>query len=169
MSADAMPAPPIQLRPSRAADIDAMWALRTRCVREVCRSHYPPEVIAAWAASPAPATYPELIASGGAVIAEDRAGRLLGFGVVDLAGNEIDGLFVDPDAHGAGLGGRLLRALEAKLPAGTRIHLAAALNAVAFYQAQGYVVLRQGSYAHPSGIALACTYMEKPAADASSA
>jgi len=161
MSAGTDTVPRSALRPATLADIDAMWALRTRCVREVCSTHYPPEVIAAWASAPAPATYPQLIASGGAVLAEDIGGRLLGFGVADLAGSEIDGLFVDPDLRGSGLGRHLLQALEAKLVPGARIHLAAALNAVAFYRAQGYTVLQQGSYAHPSGIALACVYMEK--------
>jgi GNAT superfamily N-acetyltransferase len=169
MSAAAPSPGAVALRAVRHVDIAAMWALRTRCVREVCRSHYPPAVIEAWSASPAPATYPQLIASGGAVLAEDAGDRLLGFGMVDLAGSEIDGLFVAPEAQGTGLGGRLLRALEAKLPAATRIHLAAALNAVAFYSAQGYTVLQQGSYAHPSGMALDCVYMEKLAAAASSA
>lgn len=168
MSADTAPAPPFQLRPATPADIDAMWALRTRCVREVCRSHYPPAVIEAWAAAPAPANYQHVLGSGAGVLAEDSASRLFGFGVADLAGNEIDGLFVAPEAQGTGLGGRLLRALEAKLPPATRIHLAAALNAVAFYSAHGYVVVREGSYAHPSGITLGCVYMEKFGTAASS-
>ncbi|MBN6110896.1 GNAT family N-acetyltransferase [Xanthomonas bonasiae] len=161
MSATAPPSGAVALRAARHADIAAMWALRTRCVRQVCSTHYPSEVIAAWASAPAPATYPQLIASGGAVLAEDAGGRLRGFGLADLAGSEIDGLFVDPDVRGSGLGRRLLQALEAKLVPGARVHLAAALNAVAFYRAQGYAVLQQGSYAHPSGIALACVYMEK--------
>ncbi|WP_343237306.1 GNAT family N-acetyltransferase [Xanthomonas sp.] len=100
------------------------------------------------------------------MVAESAGGRLLGYGVVDRTGSEIDGLFVDPEASGAGLGTRLLRALEAKLQTATRIHLAASLNAVAFYQAQGYVALRQGGYAHPSGVSLACVFMEKPTSPA---
>ncbi len=154
-------APPIRLRPGVPEDIPTLWALRTRCVREVCSSHYPPEVIARWSAASAPASYRGLVAAGGAIVAADRDGRVLGFGTVDLAGAEIDGLFVDPILRGGGLGRRLLQALEQRLGACPRIHVAAALNAVAFYRSQGYVVVREGGYPHPSGIVLACVFMEK--------
>ncbi len=157
---------PIRLRPGVPEDIPTLWALRTRCVREVCSSHYPPEVIVRWSAAPPPASYCGLVAAGGAIVAEDREGRVLGFGVVDLAGAEIDGLFVDPALRGSGLGRRLLQALEQRLAPCPRIHLAAALNAVAFYLAQGYAVLREGAYPHPSGIVLDCVFMEKRAAPA---
>jgi len=154
-------AAPARLRQAVPEDIPALWALRTRCVREVCSSHYPPEVIARWSAAPAPASYCGLVATGGALVAEDAGGRVLGFGVVDVAGAEIDGLFVDPALRGSGLGRRLLQALEQRLAPCPRIHLAAALNAVAFYRAQGYAVLREGGYPHPSGMVLACVFMEK--------
>ncbi|MET7141469.1 GNAT family N-acetyltransferase [Xanthomonas sp. PPL139] len=155
---------PTRLRPGLSEDIPTLWALRTRCVREVCSSHYPPEVIARWSAAPAPASYRGLVAAGGAIVAEDADGRVLGFGVVDLAGAEIDGLFVDPALRGSGLGRQLLQALEQRLAACPRIQVAAALNAVAFYRAQGYAVVREGGYPHPSGIVLACVFMEKTVA-----
>ncbi|MBO9875823.1 MULTISPECIES: GNAT family N-acetyltransferase [Xanthomonas] len=150
-----------QLRPAVVEDIPVLWALRTRCVREVCSSHYAPEVIARWCEAPAPASYRDLVAEGGAIVAEDGDGSVLGFGVVDEAGAEIDGLFVDPSLRGSGLGRRLLQALEQRLAACPRIHVAAALNAVAFYRAQGYVVVREGGYPHPSGMVLDCVFMEK--------
>ncbi len=157
---------PVRLRPGLHEDIPTLWALRTRCVREVCSSHYPPEVIARWSAAPAPAGYRALVAAGGDLVAEDAAGRVLGFGIADLAGAEIDALFVDPALRGGGLGRRLLQALEQRLDACPRIHVAAALNAVPFYRAQGYAVVREGRYPHPSGIALDCVFMEKPGATA---
>ncbi|WP_284569260.1 hypothetical protein [Xanthomonas graminis] len=45
MSAAAPPPGAVALGAARHADIDAMWALRTRCVRQVCSTHCPPEVI----------------------------------------------------------------------------------------------------------------------------
>ncbi|WP_369938986.1 GNAT family N-acetyltransferase [Xanthomonas medicagonis] len=162
----AVQAPPARLRPGVTDDIPLLWALRTRCVREVCSSHYPPEVIARWSAQPPPASYKALVAAGGAIVAEDDDGRMLGFGVVDSAGAEIDGLFVDPALRGGGLGRHLLQALERRLAARPRIQVAAALNAVAFYRAQGYAVLRSGRYPHPGGFFLDCVYMAKQVASA---
>ena len=36
----------MQFRTGTMDDVAMLWALRTRCVRETCSSHYPPEVIA---------------------------------------------------------------------------------------------------------------------------
>ena len=94
----------MQFRTGTDDDVGTLWALRTRCVRELCSSHYPPEVIAPWSASPPPVQYSRLLGQGGCVVAEDDRGNVLGFGVLDAEGNEIDALFVDPDRGGQGIG-----------------------------------------------------------------
>ena len=143
------------------ADIPALWALRTRCVRETCCSHYPPEVIARWSASPAPLQLPVLIEAGGCVVAEDADGTLLGYGVIDLAGNEIDALFVDPDCGGRGIGLTLMQAMEALADPVRPLVLSASLNAVPFYERCGFEALREENYPHPSGVALASVRMQR--------
>jgi len=42
-----------------------------------------------------------------------------------------------------------------------RLYLFASLNAVAFYQAAGFIAIRDEEYVHPSGISLRSLYMEK--------
>ena len=101
----------MKLRQGQPEEADALWELRTRCVREICSTAYPPEVIAPWAASPPPARYRALIAAGGCVVADDEAGRMLGYGVIDGAANEIDAMFVDPGSAGQGVGRALMQAL----------------------------------------------------------
>ncbi len=90
----------MRFRTGTTDDVATLWALRTRCVRETCSSHYPPEVIAPWSASPPPSQYARLLGQGGCVVAEDGRGGLLGFGVFDADANEVDALFVDPDRGG---------------------------------------------------------------------
>ncbi|MDM5175597.1 GNAT family N-acetyltransferase [Massilia sp. DJPM01] len=152
----------LTLRSALLADIDAMWALRTRAVRHGCAGHYPAEVLGPWSAAAVPRSYPGLVAGGGAVIAQAQ-GAMLGYAILDLASGEVDAVFVDPAAGGRGIGNTMLAALERMaLERGrTRLYLSASLNAVAFYRAAGFVVLRAAVYAHPCGIALDCVEMEK--------
>jgi GNAT superfamily N-acetyltransferase len=151
----------MQLRSGRADEADILWALRTRCVREICSAAYPPEVIAPWAASPPPAHYRALIGQGGCIVAEDAEGHLLGYGVIDQAGNEIDALFVDPDQGGRGIGRALMDAMVALGDPSRPLVLSASLNAVPFYRRAGFEPLREEAYAHPSGVSLASVRMQR--------
>ncbi len=110
----------MRFRTGTTDDVATLWALRTRCVRETCSSHYPPEVIAPWSASPPPSQYARLLGQGGCVVAEDGQGGLLGFGVFDADANEVDALFVDPDRGGQGIGQALMQRLLAMADRGVR-------------------------------------------------
>lgn len=151
----------LRLRYGRPEEADALWVLRTRCVRELCSAAYPPEVIAPWAASPPPSHYRDLIGQGGCIVAENAGGMLLGYGVIDQQGNEIDALFVDPDCGGRGIGSVLMRALQALADPTRPLVLSASLNAVPFYQRAGFKPLRKETYPHPSGVALASVRMQR--------
>jgi len=151
----------MQFRTGTADDVAMLWALRTRCVRETCSSHYPPDVIAPWSASPPPAQYACLLAQGGCVVAEDSQGGLLGFGVFDAEGNEVDALFVDPDRGGQGIGQALMQRLLALADPARDVVLSASLNAVPFYQRQGFIAGNEEAYPHPSGVALASVRMHR--------
>jgi len=109
-----------------------------------------------------PAGYAAMIASGGGIIAM-RDGVIAGYGMLDLDKHEVDAMFVDPAQGGLGIGKRLLAALEslAREHGIARLHLSASMNAVPFYQAAGFVALREEAYAHPSGPMLASVAMEK--------
>ncbi|MNV93587.1 putative N-acetyltransferase YjaB [compost metagenome] len=95
------------------------------------------------------------------MIAEDADGTLLGYGVIDLAGNEIDALFVDPDCGGRGIGLTVMQAMEALADPARPLVLSASLNAVPFYRRCGFEALREESYPHPSGVSLASVRMQR--------
>ncbi|MCC7704069.1 GNAT family N-acetyltransferase [Janthinobacterium sp. GW460P] len=152
----------ITLRPALPDEIDALWALRTVAVRVSCATHYAPEQIAVWTASPVPEAYAAMLAAGGAIVAM-HDGAIAGYAMLDINKQEVDAVFVDPARAGLGIGKRLLAALE-QLARGhgiVRLHLSASLNAEPFYRAAGFVALREEAYAHPSGISLASVAMEK--------
>jgi len=91
----------------------------------------------------APETYLRLIASQGALIAEE-GGQLRGYAILDLQTGEVDAIFVDPDHGGKGIGKQLLLGIEALAlqHAFRRLYLFASLDAVAFYQAAGFISIR---------------------------
>ncbi|MGX9718145.1 GNAT family N-acetyltransferase [Janthinobacterium lividum] len=153
---------PITLRPALPDDIAALWALRTVAVRVSCATHYAPEQITVWTASPVPDTYAAMLAAGGGIVA--MQGEIIaGYAMLDADKQEVDAVFVDPAHAGLGIGKRLLAALE-QLARGrgiARLHLSASLNAVPFYAAAGFTALREQAYAHPSGISLASVAMDK--------
>jgi putative acetyltransferase len=158
---------PITLRPALPDDIDTLWALRTVAVRVSCATHYAPEQIAVWTASPVPDGYAAMLAAGGGIVAMlDDA--ITGYAMLDVNKQEVDAVFVDPACAGLGIGKRLLAALEqlARQRGMVRLHLSASLNAVPFYAAAGFSALREEAYAHPSGISLASMAMEKALAAA---
>ncbi|KAF1016307.1 MAG: putative N-acetyltransferase YafP [Stenotrophomonas maltophilia] len=143
-----------------------MWNGCGPCARGacagLCSSHYAREVITPWSASPPPVQYARLLDEGGCVVAEDDSGALLGFGVLDARGNEMDALFVDPDHGGRGIGQALMQRLLAMADPAREVVLSASLNAVPFYQRQGFIALREEAYPHPSGVALASVSMHRP-------
>jgi putative acetyltransferase len=98
-------------RAATAADLAALWPLRTRAVRASCSAHYPANVIEIWCASAPPASLVVLVNLGSAVVAEED-GALAGFAVLDLASGEVDAVFVDPAHQGRGIARDLLHWLE---------------------------------------------------------
>ncbi|WP_332861497.1 GNAT family N-acetyltransferase [Janthinobacterium svalbardensis] len=153
---------PITLRPALPDDIDALWALRTVAVRVSCATHYAPEQIAVWTASPVPPAYAAMLAAGGGIVAM-QGDIIAGYAMLDADKQEVDAVFVDPERAGLGIGKCLLAALEqqARQRGIVRLQLSASLNAEPFYRAAGFVALRAEAYAHPSGISLASVAMEK--------
>jgi len=158
----------LRFRTGRSDDVTVLWALRTRCLRELCSRHYPADVIARWSASPPPGHYPALLEQGGCVVAEDAQGRVVGYGMLVLQDNEVDALVVDPDTAGQGIGAAVLQRLLALAAADADIVLWSSLNAVAFYQRAGFIAEGPQDYLHPSGITLAAIRMRRPAASAGS-
>jgi GNAT superfamily N-acetyltransferase len=92
---------------------------------------------------------PEQLAGGHVFIAE-RQGRALGFGVVlprEDGQAELDGLFVEPDAWGLGVGRRLIEeaARLARSRGAAALHVVGNSNAEGFYLACGFELLGEAA------------------------
>jgi GNAT superfamily N-acetyltransferase len=101
------------IRPATPADAPAIAAAQARAWRHAYADIVEPERMPT-AQQQAP-RFAEYIRAGGEVLVFDQNGRVAGFAA--LSGGELQAIYVDPPAQGAGVGSALLRAAEDALRA----------------------------------------------------
>lgn len=100
----------MRIRPYTAADCPAVLALFYHTVHTVNRQHYTPDQLDAWApADPDTARWDSSLRRHTALVAEDEAGRLLGFADMDVAAGYLDRLYVAAGCQRQGGGHRPVR------------------------------------------------------------
>jgi putative acetyltransferase len=127
------------IRKAKQEDRESIWRVHVKAVRETCVSHYSQEVIRIWAGRLQPDKYEEALRRNEFFVAVED-GAVIGFGELDQAGGEIQGLYVSPDVASRGVGRKLLWTLEerARVFGLKSLHLTSSLNAVSFYERAGY-------------------------------
>ena len=131
-------------------------------IRNLCRSHYTPDQIEAWAGPKRPEQYEPLIRDLIVFVVEEGT-EVVAFGALDGTAADIRALYVAPEFAGRGIGSMILGALEseARRLAISRLSVSATLNSVGFYTARGYASVGAGENVLPQGIRLPCVRMEK--------
>ncbi len=151
----------MRIRPYTAADCPAVLALFHHTVHTVNRQHYTPAQLDAWApADPDAARWDASLRRHTALVAEDEAGRLLGFADMDTAAGYLDRLYVAAGCQRQGVGTALCDALEGQLAPGARVTVHASLTARPFFEARGYQVVR-AQQVERRGVTLPNLVMEK--------
>ncbi|MBS9476739.1 GNAT family N-acetyltransferase [Ancylobacter radicis] len=140
----------ILLRPARAGDGPAVFAVTHQSVRGLATGAYSSAQIEGWMGARTPAFYEALITGGRMVVAE-RDGVVVGF--VDADPGEVTRLFILPEVAGAGLGRRLLEVGIAAARAGHDgpIRLESTRNAEGFYRRHGFEPVGIGHFSHGLG------------------
>lgn len=136
--------------------------VHTASIRRLCVTHYSESQVERWAGFLTPEHYAAAIGDPLRVfVVAERDGRIVGFGQLHRGGAEVEAIYVDPPEARRGVGTALMRHVErAARDASLRtLRLTASLNAVPFYESQGFRVTGYGEYAHPSGARLRCATM----------
>lgn len=138
---------PIQIRPATPSDRPRLIAIQAAAIAAQCRSHYTASQTNALLASKAVFRYAgERVFM--AVVAEPPGGDVIvGFIALSKHGGVVQGLFVDPPYFRRGIGRQLLACVEAEalLTDRRRLWVTSALNAEAFYRAQGFTGAQSSS------------------------
>ena len=150
------------VRRARQEDSEAIVRMHVASIRELCRTHYRPEEIEAWAAPRGINFYFKAIERKEFYVAEE-GGEIVGFGTLNLAGGEVEAVYVHPSATRRGVGLKLLSTLEGRArEAGLKsLHLCASLNAVGFYERAGFGRQHDTSHRLANGVEIACVLMSK--------
>lgn len=133
-----MTADPPTIRSARLAERDALEGLQRRS------SVHQPMYRAQLAAHPDAIKLPAEQITAGLVRVAEQHGAVVGFAVLlERSGDacELDGLFVEPDRMRAGVGRRLVQDAKriARQRGATRIEVVANPQALAFYEAAGFI------------------------------
>jgi putative acetyltransferase len=150
------------VRRARREDDEAIGRMHVASIRELCRTHYSPGEIEGWAAPRGIDFYVKAIEGKEFYVAEGE-GEIIGFATLNLAGGEVEAVYVHPAATRRGVGLKLVRTLEERAREGglKSLHLCASLNAVEFYERAGFVRQRDTSHRLANGVEIACVLMSK--------
>ncbi|BCA54518.1 N-acetyltransferase [Nitrospira sp. KM1] len=128
---------------------------------------YSKDIIVEWGSLP---ITPEMVGrfvgskgQGEVMYVAEASGKIVGFSEVIPQANELRAVYVDPDFGRRGLGAKLLGAVEsdAKNAGCKRLWTHSSVNAKAFYERNGYAVVRQEMHTLSSGRTMPCFVMEK--------
>jgi len=146
----------LSIRRAHEGDGEAIRRVHLASIRALGGRAYTEEQVAAWAHERDPEEYP-IEAAETAIFVAERSGSIVGFGWLSTAPDEdfqaevdakISAIYVHPAVTREGIGTTLYQALETRArESGCKsLGLWASVNAVPFYEAQGYRKVRELTY-----------------------
>lgn len=161
--------PPFLLRRGRPSDALPILEAQRSAIRGSAVSAYGPTVINEWAPETiAPKRVEDFmrwIESGEEliVVAVDANEHIVGFGSIVPRNSELRAVYVAAEHGRQGAGSAILARLEemARELGMTELRMDSSINAVPFYEANGFISLEHGEHPMPSGNRMACVRMRK--------
>jgi vancomycin resistance protein VanW len=136
------------IRPAGAADLGAVRHLICRTIDACYTGVYPPRAVDFFKRFHSEEGISERLRTGKIFVAELAESPRCIVGTGTVVGQEILGVFVDPDLQGSGLGTALMKRLEdeVRINGGTEAKLDVSLPSRGFYEALGYGLIEELSY-----------------------
>ncbi len=158
----------ILYRAANPVDAAAMVKVHFNAVQAVSTAFYSQEIRLAWSPVPSQKRIEWLAGvitniDTNCCVATNQAGQIMAFVIYLVTEQIIQALYVEPGYTGMGIGATLMTMVEksAVLKGADRVALKASMNAVSFYQAMGFVVVKQGQQELSDGSVMSAMVMEK--------
>lgn len=155
------------VRPAVTADAEAIVRTHYEAVWHTARNNYSPDVLEAWAVKLSDSSYKqvhrEILDVDLVVLVAESLSRVVGFGMIVPADEELRAVYVDPAFGRQGVGTAILERLEqtARERGVAQLNLSSSINAEAFYGKHGYSVVERTTLRLRSGCEMACVRMTK--------
>ena len=152
------------IRKANRMDTKKIWDVRIAAIRAQCNGFYEREVIEAWTDDLKGDISDQFMAwveSSFYVAMDDVA--IVGSGAINLESGQIDGVFIQPNYMGHGIGRRMMAHLEGLVLSTelTEIFLDSTLNAAPFYRKCGFNGESISTYPSLRGFTINCVRMTK--------
>ena len=150
------------IRKGQPSDKDGIWNVFLTSVLEHFRTHYENAEALSFANSIEPESFDDSIGTRHTLIAEE-GGKIVAFGQFNAEQSEVVSLYVAPGFTGRGLGQTLLRKFEdlAQENGSGWMQMGSTLNAVGFFEKEGYKLSRMEQLQLPDGSSLPRMRMSK--------
>jgi putative acetyltransferase len=161
----------VSVREAVPGDAHRICDLHLASIRGLAGQSYNEDQVAAWAHDRDPDDYPIGSSDTYFVVAEDKT-AVIGFGWLNLAPGEyfqteiegeITAIYVHPSVTDHGIGSRIYTTLETRAIQQNiaSLGLWSSLNAVPFYEAQGFERVAEHSHEYQDGVELTLVEMSK--------
>ena len=152
---------PAKLRRATEADAPHLLEVHRAAIAEICSKSYPDELIQKWIAAKMEETYCEAIKRGIKYFVAKQDNMICGFS--SYKGSQIHDLFVTPTQLKKGIGQQLLEYMEkdAQEEQISWFSLLSSLNAVGFYEKNGYQQVAEEVFLHPGGFEIPVVRLHK--------
>lgn len=151
----------LNVRKAETEDAEAVSRVRREAMRAKASGSYTPEQIEAWIGGRGSQDWLYAMTDGGETLfVAEVSGRIVGF--ASLKDDEVMAVYAAPDAP-PGAGSALLAAVEAEARARgiDRLQLMSTLNAVGFYEKQGYRRIGEAEFPMAGGVRIRMVEMDK--------
>ena len=151
----------IVIRKAKKEDTQSIFDIRKKAILHQCIGHYSDEQLAIWTDGSPTEAFMAMVDEGFHVAVEGE--KIIATGMISTRDGMIDGIFVEPDFMGKGVGKLILKHLEdIAIAVGLgEMKLDSTLNAAGFYRSFGFQGDKVSTYQSPRGISLSCVPMKK--------
>lgn len=152
----------MQIRRAKESDAPGIWKVHLASVRDLASGDYPDEIVEAWA-QPRPLEQLQASIAANPFYVAEKDREIIGYAELEIHLKRVRSVYVAPSHSRQGVASALLAALEieARKYGLDELRLESSLNAVPFYEANGFEQVQRGRFQLGNNLEMTSIHMRK--------